>query len=230
MFARLAKLIPASACVIALPWLLLFAGCKEKPRQEAQRGNTNLGIIAREETSAIAAPSATVDWSKSNAVSIVLGDESNYGGLKHNDKERDGITSIVKVADVPCRLLNHKERGRAEAFLYFSIDPAFKATGATNVKVDVEYFDVLLDETRTTFGIHYDAAGAGGSLSSRYRSAGRTVMLTGVNKWLTTTFYLRNAAFKNAQNGQSDFRIYVRPPDLYVRRVTVTRLDGQPAR
>lgn len=225
--SSLAKLVPFSARLAAvLSSLFLVGGCKEKPRQVAQGSNTNVAITASQETPAL----ALVDWSKSNAVSIVLGDESDYGGLKHNDKERDGITTIVKVDDVPCRLLNHKERGRAEAFLYFSIEPAFKATGATNVKVDVEYFDVLLDETRTTFGIHYDVAGAGGSLGSRYRSVGKTVMLSGANKWLTTTFFLRNAAFKNAQNGQSDFRIYVRPPDLYVRRVTVTRLDGQPAR
>jgi len=167
----------------------------------------------------------SVDWSKSNTVSIVLGDESEYGGLKHNDKERDGVTTIVKVDDVPCRLLNHKPNGRGEAFIYFSIEPAFKAVGATNVKVEVEYFDVLLDETPTFFGIHYDASDQARTLSSRYRSGGKTVPLTGANKWVTATFFLRNATFRNSQNGQSDFRIYVRPPDLYVRRVAVTRLD-----
>jgi hypothetical protein len=96
--------------------------------------------------------------------------------------------------------------------------------------VDVEYFDVLLDETPTVFGIHYDASDAARTLSSRYRNAGRTVALSGANKWQTATFFLRNAAFKNAQNGQADFRIFARPPELYVRKVTVTRVEDRTPR
>jgi hypothetical protein len=216
---------------ITLPSLLLFAGCKEDSRQLASKPNSNEARGTRNEIPPSRVPAiASVDWSKSNSVSIVLGDESEYGGLKHNDKERDGITTIVKVDTTPCRLLNHKPNGRGEAFLYFSIEPAFKATGATNVRVDVEYFDVLLDERPTSFGIHYDAAATGSNIGSRYRSAGKTVMLTGANRWMTTAFFLRNAAFKNGQNGQSDFRIYARPPDLYVRRVTVTRMSGPTVR
>jgi hypothetical protein len=36
-------------------------------------------------------------------------------------------------------------------------------------------------------------------------------------------FHIRNATFENAQNGGADFRLTIRPPDLYVRRVTLTR-------
>ena len=195
------------------------------------KSNSNEAITASNVKQASAASVvASVDWSKSNSVNIVLGDESEYGGLKHNDKERDGVTTIVRVDTTPCRLLNHKPNGRAEAFLYFSIEPAFKATGATNVRVDVEYFDVLLDERPTSFGIHFDAAASGSTPSSRYRSAGKTVTLTGANRWMTASFFLRNATFRNGQNGQSDFRIYARPPDLYVRRVNVTRMGAPPVR
>ena len=212
------------------PLVLLSTGCDEKGATTARKSNPDNNVVTRNEKPADAAKSASVDWSRSNSVSIVLGDEDDYRGLKHNDKERDGITTIVKVDTTPCRLLNLKESGRGEAFLYFSIEPAFKVTNATNVRVDVEYFDVLLDERPTSFGIHYDAAATGSSLSSRYRSAGKTVTLTGANRWMTATFFLRNAAFKNSQNGQSDFRIYARPPDLYVRRVTVTRMNNTPLR
>ena len=139
----------ASTMLLAL---LVCGGCKEERRRAGPAANSNSSVALTENSPVPAAPTKPlVDWSKSNSVSIVLGDESDYGGLKHNDKERDGITTIVKVDETRCRLLNHKERGRAEAFLYFSLDPAFKASGATNVKVDVEYFDVLLDETRTSF-------------------------------------------------------------------------------
>ena len=228
----LSKLVPIDGRIaIVLPWALLFAGCEESVNQTPVRSNSNNAITASNKMQASTAPAAaSVDWSKSNSVSIILGEESDYGGLKHNDKERDGITTIVRVDTTPCRLLNHKANGRDQAFLYFSIEPAFKATGATNVRVDVEYFDVLLDERPTSFGIHFDAASSGSVLSARYRSAGKTVTLTGANRWITTSFFLRNATFKNGQNGQSDFRIYARPPDLYVRRVTVTRMGAPPVR
>jgi hypothetical protein len=51
------------------------------------------------------------------------------------------------------------------------------------------------------------------------RSSGFTSSKT----WETATFHVRGATFNNSQNGGSDFRFSVNPPELYVRRVTVTR-------
>jgi hypothetical protein len=41
--------------------------------------------------------------------------------------------------------------------------------------------------------------------------------------WAATTFEITNAIFRNSQNGGADFRPEVVPPELFVRRVTVTR-------
>jgi len=41
--------------------------------------------------------------------------------------------------------------------------------------------------------------------------------------WSVATFHLTNAVFLNSQRDGADFRLEVVPPDIYVRRVTVTR-------
>ena len=81
------------------------------------------------------------DFAKSNSVSIVLGNEREYDGLKHSGQWKDGLTKITTIDGEACRYLNLLGQ-RAEAYLYFSIDPGFKRTNAQNVRVDVEYFDV----------------------------------------------------------------------------------------
>jgi hypothetical protein len=51
----------------------------------------------------------------------------------------------------------------------------------------------------------------------------------GVKAWQTCSFELKDPAFLNSQNGGADFRFWVEPPELYVRRVTVideSRLAG----
>src|SRR5262249_6713451 len=41
--------------------------------------------------------------------------------------------------------------------------------------------------------------------------------------WLKATFHVRNASFQNTQRGGGDFRLWASPPELCVRRVTVTQ-------
>lgn len=162
------------------------------------------------------------DFSRSNAVTLLLAEETEEHGLKHSFREKDGLTTIVKVDETPCRFLNMKDT-RQEAYLYFTIDPAFKKGDVRNVKIEVEYFDVVFDDSPASFAIHYDSTGVSRSSNPAYKSANRTVRLNGSNKWQVATFQIRDAAFINSQNGRSDFRISVRPPEIYVRRVTVTR-------
>jgi hypothetical protein len=167
-------------------------------------------------------PAGFRDFSKSNAVTLLLAEETGENGLKHNFREKDGLTTIVKVGEIPCRLLNMKET-RQEGYLYFTLDPAFKKGEVRNVRIDVEYFDVVFDDSPSTFGIHYDGTGLSTSSKAAYKSANKSARLGGSNTWQVATFHLRDASFNNAQNGRSDFRISVKPPELYVRRVTVTR-------
>jgi len=47
--------------------------------------------------------------------------------------------------------------------------------------------------------------------------------LDGSKEWKKASFHIRDGAFENSENGHSDFRIEVVPPDINIRRVTVTR-------
>ena len=43
------------------------------------------------------------------------------------------------------------------------------------------------------------------------------------NVWSVATFHVTNAVFTNSQRDGADFRLEVVPPQIHVRRVTVTR-------
>jgi hypothetical protein len=114
--------------------------------------------------------------------------------------------------------------------LYFTIDATFKTRELKAATIEVEY----LANSRTFLRLQYDAME--GENHRPYKSAMpeelRTVRLgsgqnfipiqaTGV--WHTAVFRVADGAFQNSQNARSDFRIEVMPPEIYVRRVTVTR-------
>jgi len=183
------------------------------------------------------------DFSKTNTVAVLLGEEGKeFGnGLEHAPGTWDGLTLPAVVGDVPCRYLNLEHSGRG--YLYFGIDTTFKKGRTMDVKIEIEYFD---DGDRT-LGLQYDASPSKKALDAAYaklREPGdpakfqealakvfakayinlkETVPLTGSKTWETATFHVRGATFKNCQVGGSDFRFWVSPPELYVRRVTVTR-------
>lgn len=220
------KLLRRAALCAACLLVTAGVGCKQKPA--VATGNTPHAELAAATSEAPlpvepARPAVTKDFSQSNSVSLLLAEDEQADGLKHNFRERDGLTTVVKVADVPCRFLNRKEQGHAEGYIYFAIDPGFKATNATNVRIDVEYFDVVFDAAPAMLTLQFDASGGSGTLSSAYHRATGSFVLRGSETWRTATFRARGATFANSQNGRSDFRILVKPPELYVRRVTVTR-------
>ena len=107
----------------------------------------------------------------------------------------------------------------ATGYLYFVIDPTFKKGPVKRATIEVEY----LDPWPGVLGVQYDASRWKGIPNPTYAQASQTVSLTGSKTWQTATFRLDHARFKNAQNSGADFRLWVSPPDLYVRRVTVTR-------
>jgi len=223
-----------SVALLVGAWILLVLGCDRKSAATGEsvpnRGadvSTKEAVVPAAARGQAASLRAVKDFSQSNSVSLLLAEEDQESGLKHNHKEKDGLTTIVKVADVPCRYLNQKERGRAEAFLYFALDPSFKAGDARNVKIEVEYFDVVFDDPPTSISLQYDATSVPKTTSAAYRRVNQSVLLRGANEWRTATFRVRGATFANSQNGSSDFRICARPPELYVRRVTVTRETNQ---
>ena len=96
-----------------------------------------------------------------------------------------------------------------------------------NVKIEVEYFDIVFDRP-SSFNLQYDGTGVRSGSNPAYASVGPMVYLRGTEQWQTATFHVRNAGFQNKQNGHSDFRLLVRPPELYVRKVVVTRESPVP--
>ena len=99
-----------------------------------------------------------------------------------------------------------------------------------NARVEVEY----LAKKDTAFRLQFD--GLDGDVHQKYQPAlpvGARVMRFGTGAdygtiptpgvWSVATFHLTNAAFLNSQRDGADFRLEVVPPEIHVRRVTVTR-------
>lgn len=161
--------------------------------------------------------------STNERVSILLGENESGGGLTHLDQERDGLTTMATLDGISCRYLNLKAQ-KAKAFLYFSIDPAFKTGDLSRIVIEIEYFD----GARGTLGLHYDASKSKNNPAA-YTDT-RTTVMTGTKTWKTSQFQLSHPTFRNSQNGGADFRIWVAPAELYVRRVIVARAEPEPNR
>ena len=171
------------------------------------------------------------DFSASNQVSLLLGQEKLTDGLRHLADESDGRTQIETRDGVVCRYLNRVADNKSFGFLYFALAPSFKREGLKNARVDIEY----LAPRRGCFRLQFD--GMEGDARRKYLSVlpvgarparfGPNSMygrIPTVGAWATATFHITNAVFQNGQNGDADFRLEVAvPPEIHVRRVTVTR-------
>jgi hypothetical protein len=170
--------------------------------------------------------------SVTNKVSIELGKESTeaVGGIIHFPEAggRGNVTINQVVDGVPCRYLQRP--GRYCGSLYFEIGPEFKSKSPINARVDIEY----LAKPDTAFRLQFD--GMDGTVHRKYQpvlAKGATVMRLGTGAdygriatpgvWSVATFHVTNAVFMNSQRDGADFRLEVVPPEIYVRRVTVTR-------
>jgi hypothetical protein len=169
------------------------------------------------------------DFSKTNSVSVSFAQPERRGrllgeGLEHAFFEADGFTTLTNVEKVACRSLSLTHESRSKGYFYFAIDPTFKRQDITRVRIDVDYFD----GQQGVFGIQYDARREGESRgNAAYRQLLPNVALRDSRKWLTAKFHIKDAAFLNSQNGNADFRLWVSPPELCVKRVTITRESPQ---
>jgi hypothetical protein len=164
-------------------------------------------------------PASGPDFSRTNVAAVVFnGNEADLElGLKHAAWERDGQTTPSTVDGVPCRRLKLTEFD--PGFVYFAIHPTFKNRSVKNVTIEVEFYD----QGAGQLGLQYDASKTSRQPNAAYTYSKEIVSVTDSRLWRTASFRVRKAAFQGAQNSGADFRLWVSPPDLYVRRVTVTR-------
>jgi hypothetical protein len=139
------------------------------------------------------------------------GQQEHGNGIEHIHWEKDGLTTATNLGGVPCRRM--KLETGSIGYLYFTIDPSFKKRSVKNVKVEVEY----LDAGNGFFGVQYDGK------KEAYQWMRQTIPLRGSLNWLTATFTIEGAKFRNRQNSKADFRLCAIPPELHVRRVMITR-------
>jgi len=159
------------------------------------------------------------DFFHSNVVSISLGREEMAGGIGHMPGMPDGQTRIENLQGVPCRYLDPRVRSPGgAAYLYFELSSTFKTVETKAARIDFEYFTL----TATTLKVQYD-----GMEGERHRpfmpAQPGELRVPGSPQWRTASFRIKDAAFLNSQNGGADFRLDVIPPEIYVRRVTLTR-------
>lgn len=172
----------------------------------------------------------TGDFSATNQLSILLGGEPSTNGLRHLADESDGRTQLVSRDGVMCRLIDRTADNKQFGYFYFDIAPGFKQRGLKSARVEVEY----LAARPGHFRLQYDGEAEG--VRRKYTSIlpeGARVVRFGrseyariptVGSWAVATFHVTNALFQNGQNGHADFRIEAAvPPELHVRRVTLTR-------
>ncbi len=173
-----------------------------------------------------------VDFSTSNQVSILLGQENTADGLRHLTGIGDGQTVVTNLNGITCRYLNRLPEKKVRGSFYFEISPSFKRNGLTNARVEVEY----LVPRPNAFRVEFDGVENGRNRSYvTVLPMGANVMRLGtsaiyarapvVGAWALATFEITNATFQNSQNDGADFRFEVVPPEAYVRRVTVTRCN-----
>ena len=160
------------------------------------------------------------DFSTSNVIDVVLGRTELDGGITHLPDFPDGWTRADEIEGVPCRYMNHRAANLlGGACLYFAVHPSFKSVPIKMARIEFEY----LVRSPVKLKVQYD--GMEGGRRRSYKAAVEVLNVTEVGSWQTAVFHVSDAAFMNSQNGGADFRLDVNPPEIYVRRVTMTRVN-----
>ncbi|HTG45228.1 MAG TPA: hypothetical protein VK633_11925, partial [Verrucomicrobiae bacterium] len=140
-------------------------------------------------------------------------------GLLLCEVAKDGRTEPAEIGGSECRVAS---RPKGPGYIYFAVDPSIKGAQLMDALVTVEYFDYTPGE----FLLNYDAVDLEQNKTSPYLSAGQKEKCFGSQLWRKAYFITRNARFRNSQNGGADFRLELRIPQLYVRRVTIRFLNA----
>jgi hypothetical protein len=153
------------------------------------------------------------------ALSVQLAGQDVPNGLRRCEVTQDGSTEPAEMDGFKCRVA--LRRSNTPGYMYFAFDPALRSSQIRDAVVTVEYFDYAPGE----FRLNYDGVDLTQNRPSRYMSAEEREKCVGSQQWRKARFLARNPRFQHSQNGGADFRIELRIPELYVRRVTVQWLN-----
>lgn len=143
-------------------------------------------------------------------------DRDFHAGLLHLNHIKDGLTLLTNghgSTGIHLRRPSH-----LNGYIYFQVDPSFKREKAADYMVEVEFYD----RTNGVLMLEYDAS-TDATGKKAYVASGQAVTLRNSQSWATASFQLPGATFRHAQNSGADFRLNVKPADLFVRRVILKR-------
>ena len=135
-------------------------------------------------------------------------------GLHYITWPRDSIVTNAWIDEQPAKAARPL-LGQRESYLYFSVEPAWKGNGLSNVQVMVSYYDSRPGQ----FDIQYDSYDPRGTMRGIYNPTKTRVILSGARAWKAAAFTLRHVRFENLQNGSADFRLRILGPELYVSQL-----------
>jgi hypothetical protein len=150
--------------------------------------------------------SVSIDKPAPSDVSVVFDEQIIQNGMEflvRTDPTRETWTEQVTIGDHISRYIPWEEKRK---YGYFRVNDAIINPTDNELTFDFTYFD----KGTKAFSFEYN------STTDFYHDA--DIGRTNTNTWMTRSYPVRNAAFANKQNNQSDFRIR---GEAHVRRVAV---------
>ncbi len=142
-------------------------------------------------------------------VSVTLTNNIMENGIEFligTDPNKETYTQAVTKEDNECRLI--PTLSEKTKYGYFSVDN----TLITNADNELVFEITYLDQGTTSLLLNYN------SLNEKYEKL--EIPKNNTNKWMTSAFYVNDAALNNLQNNQSDFRIR---GTEYIRRIALRK-------
>lgn len=156
--------------------------------------------------------SVSISRPKSSDVSIVFADKIYENGIEFvigTDPNRETYTEKATIGDHECRHIPYTDKNK---YGYFKVDDSVILKEDNELTFEITYFD----EGTSPLRLQYN------SINSRYEKT--EITKTDTKTWLTRSFTVKDAAFENSQNNNSDFRIV---SDNYIRRVAIKKASTQ---
>ncbi|MEX0983034.1 MAG: sulfatase-like hydrolase/transferase [Bacteroidales bacterium] len=124
--------------------------------------------------------------------------------INDSDASKETYTEASMVNGVECRYIPITDKRK---YGYFNVDDQVVKTGDNELTFELTYFD-----SDTKLILQYNSTGG------NYEKL--EIEPSNTQQWITKYIPVRDAAFANAQNNNSDFRIH---NDVYLRRVAVRK-------